>query len=194
MDNRACFARLRYSYVMRFPDNRSPSFAPVSARKKAIAPPKSILVRLNRIKLYGVKRLRLNIKATDKNAPAAGSLIRRPGDTTPIIKPPIKKLTRLSKPCIMNRRVSDINRPITTSPTRPPRSNSTPMKIAILTSIHLNEKGRYFLVCLLKSDTGILFIFKGYRSQNRCFPALAHHFQDQNDPYKGWLGLEIPVS
>jgi hypothetical protein len=81
------------------------------------------------------------MNATDKKAPVAGSRTRSPGEITPIMKPPIKKLTTLSNPCNMNRKLSDMNRPTTIWPTIPPKSSSIPMKIAILANIHLVEKG-----------------------------------------------------
>lgn len=125
---------------MRCPVTFSPIFAPVRAKQKATAPPIIILDRLNRRKLYGVKMLRISIRATERNAPVAGSRIRSPGEITPIMKPPIKKLMRLSNPCNMNRKLSDMNRPTTISPTIPPMSSSTPRKIPILANIHLVEK------------------------------------------------------
>ena len=64
---------------------------------------------------------------TDKNAASAGSRIRMPGEIRPVMNPPIKKLW-------------DMNLPTTRLPMTPPKKSSTPMKMAILASIHFFEK------------------------------------------------------
>ena len=107
-----------------FPTTLSPKRAPARARKKATPPPINILVRLKWMNLYGVKNETNNMSATERNAPTAGSLVRTPGEIRPIMKPPMKKLTRLSKPCIRNRKLIDMNLPTTTSPISPPRNSS----------------------------------------------------------------------
>ena|GEM_PF-3029130 len=124
-----------------FPATLSPKRAPARARKKATPPPINIFVRLKWIKLYGVKNERHNMSATERNAPTAGSLVRIPGEIRPIMKPPRKKLTRLSRPCIRNRKLIERNLPTTTSPISPPKNSSTAMKIPALAIIHFLEKG-----------------------------------------------------
>ncbi len=57
-----------------------------------------------------------------------------------MMKPPMKKLTRFKRPCSRNFKLIDMNRPTRILPMRPPKNSSTPMKMAMLASIHFFEK------------------------------------------------------